>query len=97
MGLVDEIRNRRDSWSRRLEEQRASQEPYDHEFEKRNVDRIEEGNKKEPGDGRKIPASGQTIKIIGGRGWPAGDLTIFFLFFRVLTPVRMEVLIFCQE
>ncbi len=42
MGLVDEIRNRRDSWSRRLEEQRASQEPYDHEFEKRNVDRIEE-------------------------------------------------------
>jgi hypothetical protein len=42
MGLVDEIRDRRDSWSRRLEEQRASQEPYDHEFEKRNALRIEE-------------------------------------------------------
>lgn len=42
MGLVDEIRNRRDSWSRRLEEQRVFQEPYDHEFEKRNSQRIEE-------------------------------------------------------
>lgn len=46
MGLVDEIRNRRDSWSRRLEEQRVSQEPYDHEFEKRNARRIEEEIKK---------------------------------------------------
>lgn len=42
MGLVDEIRDRRDSWSRRLEEQRVSREPYDHEFEKRNARRIEE-------------------------------------------------------
>ncbi len=42
MGLVDEIRDRRDSWGRRLEEQRASQEPYDHEFEKRNARKIEE-------------------------------------------------------
>lgn len=42
MGLVDEIRDRRDSWSRRLEEQRVSQETYDHEFEKRNARRIEE-------------------------------------------------------
>ena len=46
MGLVDEIRNRRDSWSRRLEEQRISQEPYDYEFEKRNANRIEEEIKK---------------------------------------------------
>ena len=46
MGLVDEIRNRRDSWSRRLEEQRVFQEPYDHEFEKRNAQRIEEEIKK---------------------------------------------------
>ncbi len=46
MGLVDEIRNRRDSWNRRLEEQRVSQKPYDHEFEKRNADRIEEEIKK---------------------------------------------------
>lgn len=46
MGLVDEIRDRRDSWSRRLEEQRVSQEPYDHEFEKRNARRIEEEIKK---------------------------------------------------
>ncbi|MCY4378336.1 MAG: hypothetical protein OXC39_00720 [Candidatus Dadabacteria bacterium] len=46
MGLVDEIRNRRDSWSRRLEEQRVSQEPYDYEFEKRNADTIEEEIKK---------------------------------------------------
>lgn len=46
MGLVDEIRNRRDSWSRRLEEQRASQEPYDHEFEKGNARKIEEEIKK---------------------------------------------------
>lgn len=42
MGLVDEIRDRRDSWSRRLEEQRVSREPYDHEFEKRNARSIEE-------------------------------------------------------
>ena len=46
MGLVDDIRNRRDSWSRRLEEQRVSQEPYDHEFEKRNARKIEEEIKK---------------------------------------------------
>ena len=46
MGLVDEIRNRRDSWNRRLEEQRVSQEPYDHELEKRNAQRIEEEIKK---------------------------------------------------
>lgn len=46
MGLVDEIRNRRDSWSRRLEEQRVSQEPYDYEFENRNADTIEEEIKK---------------------------------------------------
>lgn len=42
MGLVDEIRNRRDSWNSRLEEQRVSREPYDHEFEKGNLRRIEE-------------------------------------------------------
>jgi len=46
MGLVDEIRNRRDSWSQRLEEQRVSQKPYDHEFEKRNAKKIEEEIKK---------------------------------------------------
>ena len=46
MGLVDDIRNSRDSWSRRLEEQRVSQEPYDHEFEKRNARKIEEEIKK---------------------------------------------------
>ena len=46
MGLVDDIRNRRDSWSRRLEEQRVSQEPYDHEFEKQNARKIEEEIKK---------------------------------------------------
>ena len=42
MGLVDEIRDRRDSWGRRLEEQRVSQEPYNHEFEKQNAARIEQ-------------------------------------------------------
>lgn len=46
MGLVDETRDRRDSWGRRLEEQRVSQEPYDYEFEKRNARRIEEEIKK---------------------------------------------------
>ncbi len=46
MGLVDEIRNRRDSWSQRLEEQRVSQKPYDHEFEKRNAKKIEKEIKK---------------------------------------------------
>ncbi len=46
MGLVDDIRNRRDSWSRRLEEQRVSEESYDHEFEKRNIRRIEQEIKK---------------------------------------------------
>ena len=42
MGLVDEIRNRRDSWTRRLEEQRACEEDYDHESEERNAVRIAE-------------------------------------------------------
>ncbi|MCY3985678.1 MAG: hypothetical protein OXF23_01345 [Candidatus Dadabacteria bacterium] len=42
MGLVNEIRDRRDSWSRRLEEQRVSREPYNHKFEKQNARRIEE-------------------------------------------------------
>ena len=37
MGLIDEIRDRRDSWTRRLEEQRACEEEYDHEREKRNA------------------------------------------------------------
>lgn len=36
MGLIDEIRDARDSWARRLEEQRATREEYDHEYEKRN-------------------------------------------------------------
>ena len=42
MGLVDEIRNGRDSWTRRLEEQRAREEDYDHESEERNAVRIAE-------------------------------------------------------
>ncbi len=46
MGLVDEIRNRRDSWMRRFEEQRVFTEPYDHEFEKENAEKIEERIKK---------------------------------------------------
>lgn len=42
MGLVDEVRNRRDSWTRRLEEQRSREEEYDHEREERNAARIAE-------------------------------------------------------
>lgn len=42
MGLVDETRNRRDSWTGRLEEQRAREQEYDHEHEKRNAERIAE-------------------------------------------------------
>lgn len=42
MGLVDETRNRRDSWTGRLEEQRACEREYDHEHEKRNAERIAE-------------------------------------------------------
>ena len=40
MGLVDETRSRRDSWTGRLEEQRACEREYDHEHEKRNAERI---------------------------------------------------------
>ena len=57
MGLVDEIRNRRDSWGRRLEEQRASQEPYDHEFEKRNARKIEEEIRKNREMVGKLPSA----------------------------------------
>ncbi len=42
MGLVDEIRNRRDSWIRRFEEHRVAEESYDHEFERQNARKIEE-------------------------------------------------------
>ncbi len=42
MGLIDEIRNRRDSWMSRFEEQRVFTEPYDHEFEKANTEKIED-------------------------------------------------------
>lgn len=42
MGLVDEVRNRRDSWTRRLEEQRSREEEYDREREERNAARIAE-------------------------------------------------------
>ena len=42
MGLVDETRNRRDSWTSRLEEQRARGQEYDHDHEQRNAARIAE-------------------------------------------------------
>lgn len=42
MGLVDETRDRRDSWTSRLEEQRVCEREYDHEHEERNAARIAE-------------------------------------------------------
>ena len=40
MGLIDNIRKQRDSWTKRFEEHRDEEE-YDHEYEKNNLDRIE--------------------------------------------------------
>ena len=41
MGLIDEIRRNRDSWTQRFEEHRIEEE-YDHEFEKNNTEKIEQ-------------------------------------------------------
>ncbi|MGI9554275.1 MAG: hypothetical protein ACR2NC_05055 [Thermodesulfobacteriota bacterium] len=41
MGLIDNIRRNRDSWTKRFEEHRDEEE-YDHENEKINSDKIEE-------------------------------------------------------
>ncbi len=42
MGLIDDIRKRRDSWTKRFEEHRVDEENYDSEYEKRNIYKIEE-------------------------------------------------------
>ena len=41
MGLIDDIRKRRDSWTKRFEEHRDEEE-YDHEYEKNNADKVTE-------------------------------------------------------
>ena len=42
MGLIDEIRKKRDSWIKRFEEQRIEEEEYDFEYEIQNKSKIEE-------------------------------------------------------
>ena len=42
MGLIDEVRDRKDSWNTRYEEHRTEKEEYDHKFEKQNQQKIEE-------------------------------------------------------
>ena len=41
MGLIDKVRESRDSWLVRFEEHRIEEE-YDHEYEKANAEKIEE-------------------------------------------------------
>jgi len=41
MGLIDDIRKKRDSWTKRLEEHRGDEEEYDGEYEKRNAEEIQ--------------------------------------------------------
>ncbi len=45
MGLIDKIRDSRDSWLVRFEEHRIEEE-YDHEYEKLNAEKIEQQIKK---------------------------------------------------
>lgn len=45
MGLIDKVRDSRDSWLVRFEEHRIEEE-YDHEYEKLNEAKIEEQIKK---------------------------------------------------
>ena len=45
MGLIDKVRDSRDSWLVRFEEHRLEEE-YDHEYEKQNAEKIEEQIKK---------------------------------------------------
>lgn len=42
MGLIDDIRKKRDSWTKRFEEHREDEEEYDHEHERRHAEKIEE-------------------------------------------------------
>lgn len=41
MGLIDKVRESRDSWLVRFEEHRMEEE-YDHEYERANAEKIEE-------------------------------------------------------
>lgn len=45
MGLIDKVRDGRDSWLVRFEEHRIEEE-YDHEYHKLNAEKIEEQIKK---------------------------------------------------
>lgn len=40
MGLIDDVRDRKDSWSKRYEEHRTEKEDYDHRFEEQNEEKI---------------------------------------------------------
>ena len=42
MGLIDDIRKKKDSWTKRFEEQRIEEEEYDFEHEMQNERKIEE-------------------------------------------------------
>ena len=42
MGLIDDIRKKKDSWTKRFEEQRIEEEEYDFEHEMQNKRKIEE-------------------------------------------------------
>ena len=51
MGLIDDVRKRRDSWAKRYEEHRIEEE-YDFEYHSRNAQKLEkeiEENKKKVG------------------------------------------------
>lgn len=42
MGLIDDVRDRKDSWSKRYEEHRSEKEEYDHRSEEQNEKSITE-------------------------------------------------------
>ena len=42
MGLIDDVRKKRDPWEHRYEEHRMEPEEYDHEHEKINAEKIEQ-------------------------------------------------------
>lgn len=42
MGLIDDVRKLRDSWTKRLEEHRCDEGEYDREYEENNAEKIEE-------------------------------------------------------
>lgn len=46
MGLIDNLRDEKDSWKKRYEEHRSEKEEYDYKYEKQNALKIEAEIKK---------------------------------------------------